>query len=177
MVYPLVFFDCFFIIGLGFAQAQLTLPKTLDDPGRLPDITYTIGDRDNDNSIDADHDESASVQFKGDCIETVEHLLLNAGNPQSTFGYYRIEFSGATTGVLLGASSDTPIAISQTGTTTVTFTPLVNSIPYTLNNENECIRKANTYDFSNLFLKVQISFSDIRKTSNVQYTVFDLSGK
>ena len=150
-----------FLIGFGFAQAQLTLPKTLDDPGRLPEITYTIGDRDNDDSIDVDYDESAGVYFEGECIESSQTLLLVGGGSQSSAGYYRIEFSGATTGVLEG--SDTAIAISQTGTTTVTFTPLVNSIPYT--EDVECVRKAYAYDFSKLFLKAQISFSDVRKTS------------
>ena len=109
------------ITGFGVAHAQLTLPKTLDDPGRLPEITYTIGDRNNDDSIDFDYSDSASLTLAGEC-DSSQTIVVNGGK-QTVLNLFRVEFSGATEGVLYGESETTSISISQEGKTTVTATP------------------------------------------------------
>lgn len=149
---------CFPIVGLS----QPT--KTLTEPSILPSMTFTIGDRDNDQT-DFDHNETLNLVIADyTCEDGGEHPLLQGGGGQSTLGFYRIELSGATQGVLLGESTDSSIDIADTGTTTVTVTPRVKSLlaPSSI---TECTKKRRLYNFSELYLEVRLSWNDVRKTA------------
>lgn len=152
---------CFSFVGLS----QPT--KTLTEPSILPSMTFTIGDRDNDQT-DFDHGELSALFIGGySCEGGGTVYLLLEGSGQSTRGYYRIEFSGATQGVLLGESTDTTIDIADTGTTTVTVTPRVKSLP-TFSESSECTTKRRQYNFSEVYLEARLGSADIRKRTSGQ---------
>ena len=154
---PYVLLICFPIVGLS----QPT--KTLTEPSVLPSMTFTIGDRDNDQT-DFDHGEVFALVIIDYNCENGDVTLLIEGRGQSPLGLYRIEFSGATQGVLLGESTDpSSIDIADTGTTTVTITPRVKSLP-TSSSSTECTKKRHLYNFSELYLEARIGWKDVRKT-------------
>lgn len=69
---------CFPIVGLS----QPT--KTLTEPSILPSMTFTIGDRDNDQT-DFDHSETLNLVIADyTCEDGGEHPLLQGGGGQST---------------------------------------------------------------------------------------------
>lgn len=152
-----VFLVCFPLMGLS----QPT--KTLTEPSILPSISFTVGDRDNDQT-DFDHGESLGLLIKGMCDDS-EVLLLIGGNSQSRLGLFRIEFSGATQGVILGESTDTNIDIADTGTTTVTVTPRVKSLQSLPYNDSECPIERRLYEFSEVYLEARYAANDSRKTA------------
>ena len=150
-----VFLVCFPFVGLS----QPT--KTLTEPSILPSISFTVGDRDNDQT-DFDHGESLGLLIKGMC-DVSEILLLIGGNSQSNLGLFRIEFSGATQGVILGESTDTIIDIADTGTTTVTVTPRVKSLQSLSFDKAECPIERRLYEFSEVYLEARYAANDSRK--------------
>ena len=154
----------FYVFLVSFSFVGLSQPtKTLTGPSILPSISFTAGDRDNDQT-DFDHGESLGLLVKGLC-DSGEILLLIGGSSQSSEGLFRIEFSGATQGVMLGESTDPIIDIADTGTMTVTVTPRVKSLQSLSFDKAECPIKRRLYEFSEVYLEARYAVNDSRKTA------------
>jgi len=157
-----------FLTLFSAGAVALSIPtKTLNDPSTLPSLTFTVGADKTQDDIDFAHGETFVILlFESMCDGVLETLSFLGAN-QSVRGLYKIVFSGATIGTLLGERSDPTITIAQSGTTTVTLTPRVKQLSESFSNidtNTNCDRtEALSYDFSEVYLEARIAVHDIRK--------------